>query len=333
MTTTASPPAAASPGLRVPAWLRRALRLAAAVVATLVTTTLVVFVGLNATGGDVVPLYAAHAELTPRAEQALRDEFHLDDPLPVRYARWLGDAATGDLGRSIQFRQPVGPLVGSRLSTTAWLLALSAVLTVGGGVGLGLLGSRHPRWRRPVLVATGFATAIPTFVAAALLTAAFAVSLPLFPVFGDGDGGALDRLWHLVLPAIALSVHGLGVIGRMTQAAVEAAASREHVEAAHARGISPARVRRRHVVRNALPVVLTVSGLEVGALLGGSVIVETAFGLSGLGSLLVQAVEGKDLPIVEAVVLLLVAGFLLVNLTVDLLGDRLDPRRRTEVRR
>lgn len=300
-----------------------------AILATLIATTAVVFVGLNATAGDTVPLYSANAELTPQAEAELRAEFHLDEPLAVRYVRWLGDAATGDFGRSIQFRQEVGPLVASRLGTSLLLLALASVLTVGGGLALGLLGARRPGIRRLVLALSSLATAVPTFVAAALLTAALAVAFPVFPVFGNGSG-LLDGLWHLTLPAIALSLHGLGVIARMTQAAVEGAARREHVSAAHARGIAEVRVRRRHVLRNALPAVLTVSGLEVGALLGGSLIVEMAFGLSGLGSLLVQSVEGKDFPIVEAVVLLLVAGYLLVNFATDLLADHLDPRRRGE---
>jgi peptide/nickel transport system permease protein len=304
-----------------------AARRLGSIVATLIATSLVVFVALNATGGDTLPLYSANAELTPQAEHALRAEFHLDDPLPERYVLWLGGAAHGDFGRSIQFRQEVGPLVGSRLTTTLLLLALASMLVVGGGLALGLLGARRPRLRGVVLAVSSLATAVPTFVAAALLIATLAVTLPVFPVFGDGTGLG-GRLWHLVLPAVALALHGLGVVGRMTQAALEAAGRLEHVSAARARGIDERAVRRRHVVRNALPAILTVSGLEVAALLGGSVIVETAFGLSGLGSLLVQSVEGKDFPIVQAIVLLLVAGYLLVNLTVDLLQDRLDPQRR-----
>lgn len=308
--------------------MRTLVRRAGTVLGTLIATTLVVFVALNATGGDTLPLYSANAELTPQAEQALRDEFHLDDSLPARYVRWLGDAVTGDLGRSIQFRQDVGPLVGSRLGTTLLLLALASVLTVGVGLGLGLLGARGGTAGRAVLAFASVATAVPTFVASALLIATLAVAMPLFPVFGDG-AGLVDRVWHLILPAVALSIHGFGVVGRLTQAALESAGRLGHVDAARARGLTERHVRRRHVLRNALPAILNVSGLEVAALLGGSVIVETAFGLSGLGALLVQAVEGRDFPIVQAVVLLLVAGYLVVNVTVEVLQDRLDPHRRT----
>jgi peptide/nickel transport system permease protein len=298
----------------------------AAGLATVLLASAVVFGALNATAGDPVPLYAAHAELTPAAQARLRAELHLDDPLPVRYADWLGGAVQGDLGRSVQFRQDVGPLVAERLPTTLLLVLLAGTLAVVVGVGLGLLGALRPgAVDRAVVMATSAAVAIPTFVAAAALVGVLAVGLGWFPVFGDGEG-LPDRLWHLALPACALALHPVGVIARVTRAAARRSAAAEHVRVARWRGIPERDVVRRHVVRGALGSVVSVAGLEVASMLAGTVVVETAFGLSGVGSLLVQSVEAKDAVIVQAVVLLVVTGFVLVTLLSDAVQARVDPR-------
>ncbi|WP_210492148.1 ABC transporter permease [Patulibacter sp. SYSU D01012] len=305
---------------------RRLLGRLAAGLATVLVASVVVFAALNATTGDPVPLYAANADLTPAAQARLRAELHLDDPLPVRYLDWLGGLAHGDLGRSVQFRQDVGGLVAERLPTTLLLVAMAAVLAVGLGVGLGLLAGLRPGpVDRLVVAASSAAVAVPTFVAATALVAALAVGLGWFPVFGDGEG-LPDRLWHLALPACALALHVVGIVARVSRAAVRRSAAAEHVRIARWRGVPERRVVRDHVLRGALGAVVTVSGVEVAAMLAGTVIVETAFGLSGVGSLLVQAVEAKDAPIVQAVVLVVVTGFVLVTLVTDLLQARLDPR-------
>ena len=167
--------------------------------------------------------------------------------------------------------------------------------------------------------------AMPAFVAAVGLTLVFSVHLGWFPVFGSGTGFA-DRLYHLTLPAIALAIGGVALISRITRAAVRTELASEHVETARSRGLSESRVLRRHAVRNAMIPVTTASGLTIGALLAGTVVVETAFGVNGGGSLLVQSVQDKDFPVVQAACLMLVIAFAVINSGVDLLYSVIDPR-------
>ena len=167
--------------------------------------------------------------------------------------------------------------------------------------------------------------AAPAVVAAIVLIWLFATRLSWFPVYGSGTGFA-DRIWHLTLPAIALSAGYLAYVSRITRAEVRAARSADHVDVALARGVGRAAVLRKHVLRNAAGPVLAVSGITVAGLLAGTAIAEQAFGVSGLGSLLVQSAARQDLVVVQVLALLLVAAFVLVNTLVDVLNAVLDPR-------
>ena len=162
-------------------------------------------------------------------------------------------------------------------------------------------------------------------VLSVVLIALFAVELGWFPVFGAGQGLA-DRLYHLVLPAIALALSGQALVARVTRAAVKEEAVREHVETARGRGLPDRVVLRRHVLRNALIPITTVGGVTVAALLTGSVIVEKAFGLGGLGSLLITSIQAKDYAVVQIIALVFVGTFVVVNTLIDLLYVAIDPR-------
>ena len=178
---------------------------------------------------------------------------------------------------------------------------------------------------RAGLVMTTVLAAVPSFVAAILLTSVFAVRLGWFPTYGAGEGG-LDRIYHLVLPAFALSLTFIALLARVTRSAMLDELGREHVEVALSRGVPRRTVVRRHVLRNSLGPITTLSGLLVAGLLVSSAIVESAFGLSGIGSLLVQSVDKGDFPVVQAIVLIVVGAFVLVNLVVDLVQPLIDPR-------
>ena len=153
----------------------------------------------------------------------------------------------------------------------------------------------------------------------------FAVTLNWFPVFGSGSGG-LDRLYHLVLPALALSFGSAGYLTRITRASVEEERRREHVQTAVARALPGAVVIRRHILRNALIPITTVLGLTIASLIAGAVVVENVFAIDGLGSLLVKAILQRDFAVVQAVVLVLVFGFVIINAVVDVLYTVIDPR-------
>jgi peptide/nickel transport system permease protein len=195
------------------------------------------------------------------------------------------------------------------------------------GVGAGIVGAlrRGTRTDTAVLLMVTVGAAVPSFVAAIGLRSVLGVRLSWFPTIGNGTG-LLDRMHHVVLPAVALSVTFMALVARVTRSAMLDELRREHVEVAVSRGMSKSSVVRRHVLRNALGPIVTVSALLVSGMLVSTAIVETAFGMSGVGSLLVQAVNEMDFQVVQAIVLLVVAAFVVVNTLVDLVYPLIDPR-------
>lgn len=295
---------------------------------TLTLTSFLVFGAMHAAPGDPAAFLLKGRAPTPEAVAAVRSQYHLDEPVHVQYALWVGAAATGDLGRSVQFRQEVRGLLAARLPTTVALVAFASLIMVIGGLVLGVVSALRPGLvDRAVLLATTMAVATPSFVAAIGLIAVFAVGLGWFPTFGAGSG-VLGTIQHLTLPAFALGLSLIGLLARVTRASMVDELRRDHVDMARLRGIAESTVIRRHVARNALVPVVTITGTVVSGLIVATAIVETAFGLPGIGSMLVQSVVTRDFPVVQAICLLVVLAFVLANLLVDLLLPVLDPRTR-----
>lgn len=298
----------------------------AGLVITLLVTSFIVFGALYLAPGSQLGYLLGGRAATPADIARVTAQYHLDQPFVSRYAAYVGDLVHGRLGQSLVFKSPVTGLLSPRISTTVTLVIFASLLIVAVGISLGVwAGLAGGRVERTVTVITTAGLATPGFVAAILLVALFAVRLNVFPAFGSG-AGFFDRIYHLTLPAVALALSGLALVARVTRTSVAAESSREHVETARSRGIGEASVIRRHIVRNALIPISTVSGLTVGGLIAGSVIVETAFGLNGLGSFLVSSVNAKDYAVVQAITLLLVGAFVLVNTLVDVLYVVIDPR-------
>jgi peptide/nickel transport system permease protein len=292
-------------------------------------STIVIFGMMYLAPGDTLRFLSGGRSLTPEAEAAFREQFSLDDPLPVRYLNWVTAALQGDFGQSLVSRVQVTDLLAPRIGTTALLLVMASVIVIIAGIVFGLVaGLAGRRTDVAITAAVNLGMAVPQYVVAALLTAIFAVGLGWFPVFGNGSGLA-DQLYHLVLPAVALALASTAYIARITRVAVREESSREFVETARTRGLPSTVIIRRHVLRNALIPVTTVAGLSIAGLVASSVVVESAFGLNGLGSLLIQSVLAKDFAVVQAVSLIFVVLFLAVNLIVDALYVVLDPRLRT----
>ncbi|QZY51701.1 ABC transporter permease [Leucobacter tenebrionis] len=292
---------------------------------TLFLSSVVIFSALLLTPGDPIAALAGGAKPTPELITQIRAEYHLDDPIWSRYLQWLGGVFTGDFGRSFVYKTDVLDLVAPRFGVTFQLVLLTVVIILVFGVGSGILAAtRGPAVDRAVAVATALGMALPTFVVAILLIWIFAKSLGWFPVFGEGTGG-WDRLWHLILPAVSLSVMFIAYISRVTRSSLVAQLHSEHVETARVRGIPRSRIFRVHVFRNASPQILAISGTTIAGLFAASAIAEQAFGLGGIGSLLTEAAARKDLPVVQLVSLLLVAIFVVLNAVADLLGALIDP--------
>jgi peptide/nickel transport system permease protein len=307
------------------------LRLGGALL-TLLVAAFALFTALNLAPGDpATRLAGAHA--TPATLAAIRHQFGLDQPLPTRFARWLAALPHGDLGTSLTYRQPVASLIGPRVVPTLELVAYAGLLIVGVGVALGIWSALARRTGAVVTALTSVGLAVPSFVAAAALVALLAVEVPWFPSLGTGGPGLADRLWHLTLPAVTLAIGWVAYIAQITRAAVRQEARREHVDTARSRGIPGRLVLRRHILRNAMIPITTATGLTIGGLIAGDVVVEQAFGLNGLGATLVASVAQKDTTVAQAIGLLMVAVFIVVNTGADALQAALDPRIRAVTNR
>ena len=311
--------------------LRLALRVGrriTGVLVTLLAASFVIFAAVYAAPGDpAVFLAGGRDKLTPERLAQVRAEYHLDEPLFVQYGRWLWDCVHLDLGRSFKYSDQVADLVAARFPTTLQLVLYATVLFVVLGVGAGVLAAvKRSTWVDSAVVgATTLAASVPSFVAAIALVSFFGVRLGWFPVTGSGSG-FLDTVRHLTLPALSLALGALALVSRVTRQAMVDAAASDHVEAARASGVPERDIVRRHVLRNALGPIVTMCGLVMAGMLAGTVVVETAFGLSGIGSLLVGAINTHDFPVAQAVLLLMVTGYIVVTTLVDAVHPLLDPR-------
>ncbi|MEV6983193.1 ABC transporter permease [Sphaerisporangium sp. NPDC051017] len=297
-------------------------------VLTLLVASLVVYGSVFLVPGDPATLLGGGKALSPEALAVIRERYGLDDGFLTQYWHWLTGLFSGDLGQSAQYRQPVSAIIESRVATTVELVLLAGLLVVVLGIGAGAIAAlRGKRVDDAITFGVTILAAVPSFVAAIVLIFLFSVQLEWLPSGGDGEG-FVGTLSHLLLPAIALAVSFMAVVARISRSAMRREMVREHVELARSRGLPNGLVVRRHILWNALPPISTVVAMVLAGLIGGTTIVESAFGLHGLGSLLVNSVQSKDFPIVQAVVLMMVAAFVVANTLADLLALIINPKAR-----
>jgi peptide/nickel transport system permease protein len=303
-------------------------RLGAAVVVLFLGSVLV-FLGVRALPGDPATVLAGK-EASPEAIAAIRHDYGFDQPLPVQYARWAGKALQGDFGRSTQDLLPVGHIITQRLPVTIELSVLALIVAVGLGVTAGVVAATR-RGRFADHVATGFGLvglSVPHFWLGILGILLFSVRLHWLPASGyvpfTGDpGGNLERM---LLPALVLGTGFAAVLMRQTRSAMLESLSADYVRTARAKGLPERSVVGVHALRNSLTTVVTVLGLQLGALISGAVVTEQIFVIPGFGKLTVDAVVTRNYPVIQAVVLVTVAGYIAVNLLVDLTYGVLNPR-------
>ena len=296
----------------------------AAVVFTLLS--FLVFSLLYLVPGDPVKILVGTRRLTPEVRQAVTARYGLDEPLVVRYWHWLTHALTGDFGDSVRSATPVTDVLASRVSLTAWLTIGAFILAVAVGIPLGIAAARRRvSWvDRTIVGWSVVGVSAPGFALGLVLLYVFGLMLGWFPVFGEGSGLA-DTLWHLALPSIALAT-GIGaMLVRITRAAVGAELSQDYVTFARSRGVPSRRITAMYVRGAALPII-TSAGLILGTLFGSTVLVEEAFSLPGLGQLLADSITYKDVPVVQAIALLVAFVIIGVTLIVDVAAFAVDPR-------
>ena len=320
-------------GQRLAFILRRVLQ----AIPILLAIVVINFLLLQLAPGDAVDVLAGEAgSATPEYMAELRAKFGLDQPIPVQLANYVAKVAVGDFGWSFRHEMPVAELVLDRLGPTLILMGATILIAVGVGAFLGLLAATGLNtWRDniiSVLALVSYAT--PLFWVGLMLILAFSVNLGWFPTSGMETIAAFhtgwDRVWdilhHLVLPATTLSLFYLALYTRLMRASMLEQAGMDYVVTARAKGLTERRIVYRHVVRNALLPVVTMAGVQVSSLVGGSVIVETVFGWPGLGQLAFESLFARDLNLLLGIFFLSAVLVLVVNLFVDILYTMLDPR-------
>lgn len=302
--------------------------------ATRVTGTMVVLLVLSIgvfgllylAPGSIERTLLGTKPVTAESLAAVRAQYHLDDSLVSQYLRWLGAAVRGDFGISIRTGESTSDMIGSRLPRTAVLVVMSVVLAILIGVPSGVASAlkKGRALDNSISIVAVAGISAPPFALGLVLLLLFSVQLPWFPSYGIGSGWA-DGIWHLVLPAVTLAVGGAGLIARFTRTALVAQLDQDYVTFARARGLS-AHATRRYALRNSLVPVLTAVGLVVTSTLVGTVLVEVTFAVPGLGTLLVDSVSFKDIPVVQAIVLLMAVLIAITNVAVDIAYAVADPR-------
>ncbi|MFN8664265.1 MAG: ABC transporter permease [Thermomicrobiales bacterium] len=299
----------------------------------LLGVSIVVFLCMQLVPGDI-----AKALLGPLATEETVAEFRhylgLDQPIPVQYVHWLGRALQGDLGRSFSNNMLVADLLQERLRNSAILLAGSLIIAIPLGIGVGLISAIRSGtvFDRAAMGATLVAANIPTFVFGLGLVIIFAVQLRWFPVQGmydmRGEGGRFDLLKHLVLPALTTAIPPAAIIARLVRSTMLETTNQEYIKAARANGLPERTVTMRYALRNAMPPIVTITGLQIGFLLGGAVFTEYIFAWPGIGDAIYKGILARDIAVVQGAVLVVAVWFVLVNLVVDVINLALDPRSR-----
>jgi glutathione transport system permease protein len=289
-------------------------------VPVLLTVSIFVFGFVHMLPGDPARLVAG-----PDAQlqdiEAVRIDMGLNGPLWSQYARWLENTVQGKLGRSIKTKQPVSQVIGERFMPTLWLTAVAMIWATALGITIGVLsGVRRGRWQDHVgMVAAISGISFPGFWLGLLLIDLFSVRFGLLPTGGYGT-------WqHFVMPGFTLGIGVAAVMARFTRSAFVEVMSEDYVRTARMKGVGERSVVWKHTLRNALIPVITLTGLQFGFLLGGSIVIETVFTWPGLGRLLVDSVSFRDYPVIQAEIMLFSTEFVLINLLVDLLYAAANP--------
>ncbi|MFQ5954239.1 MAG: ABC transporter permease [Kiloniellales bacterium] len=288
-----------------------------------------VFLLLHLTPGDPAAVIAGDYA-RPEDIIRIRAKLGLDQPIYVQFGTWLGSLLNGDLGISIFSNLPVTKLIGQRLEPTLALTTTTLIVAIVLAVPIGVLAAwKAGTWiDRVVMIFAVLGFSIPVFVLGYMLMYGFAVQLKWFPVQGyvSIGEGFLPFLRSLTLPSVALGVIYMALIARITRASVLEVLAEDYIRTAHAKGLSSQQVLSRHALKNAAVPIVTIIGIGVALLIGGVVVTESVFNIPGLGRLTVDAILHRDYPIIQGIILIFSAVYVLVNLLVDIAYTFLDPR-------
>lgn len=309
-----------------------ALRRILTAIPLLLVITVIIFTMLQFTPGDPLDAYIPPDQVVSAEQrQAIKEQLGLDQPKPVQYLKWLGNAVQGDLGYRIKNGEPVSRELGRRLPPTLLLMGSGMGLGIVLGILFGIVAAvkRYTTLDNFLTLLAFLGISTPAFLAGLLGMYLFALKLRWFPAGGyqtPGDGSVLDILRHLILPAMILSMLYVAILMRYTRSSVLEVINQDYVRTARAKGINYSMVVSKHVLRNALIPVVTVIGANIANLIGGAVFLESIFSWPGTGQLYLDAIDARDYPMIMGTTLVLAAVILFANLLTDLAYGLIDPR-------
>lgn len=303
-------------------------RLVQGVLTVFLVTAIVFFLVNLAPGG---PASIMRPDMTPAERQALTLQMGLDKPIAVRYVAWLGAAVTGNFGTSLSSSLPVSQEIAQRLPNTAELAVLTLIISIVVGIVLGVVSAQRRNGLMDYLIRfiSVAGLSVPVFWFAILLILLFSVSLHWLPSSGLSSGAGFDagdRVSHLIMPVLVLSLITLPNIIRFARSSMLDTLTQDYVRTARAKGLKEVRIVYYHVLRNALIPVISTVGVLVPRLLGGAVITETVFGWPGMGQLMFQAASGRDYPMVMGITVVMAVAVVVMNLAVDIAYSAIDAR-------
>jgi peptide/nickel transport system permease protein len=296
--------------------------------------TIIVFVLIRMVPGDPVDVMYGSEGMDEARREVLRHDLGLDQSVVVQYARWLGRAVTGDLGRSYRAQMPVMTLIGQRLPATLVLSVAAMIISVLIAIPLGVIAAvKRNTWADFTAMAVAIlGLSLPNFWIGILLVLIFSIALKWLPSIGyvPLSGGIGTSLSHLILPAITLGASLAGTTTRLTRSTVLEELGKDYVRTARGKGLPEKVVLMGHALRNALIPTVTMIGLQLGFLIGGTVVVEVVFAWPGIGMLLVDSIFARDYPVVQGVILVIAVFVVVINILVDVVYTILDPRIRLQ---
>ena len=305
------------------------LRRLGTTVFVMVFVSVLVFLLLHLSGGDPAEMLAGD-NATPEQVASLRAQLGLDDALPVQFLRWFGEVVQGNLGSSIYSAEPVLSLIGERAEATASLAFATMLVAVPLAIAMGVVAAHRANTGtdRALMVLAVIGFSMPAFVIGYLLVYVFAILLEWAPVQGYVPIGEGIGQWaaHLILPAVTLGLVYTALIARITRATMLEVLGEDFIRTARAKGVPVSRVLLKHALRNAGVPIATVIGIGVALLIGGVVVTETVFNIPGIGRLVVDAIGRRDYPIIQGVILVFSALYVVLNLLTDLSYTLIDPR-------
>lgn len=318
--------------------MRGSLQRLAMVVLLLLAVSMITFAAMNVLGDPLFNILGPIAGDTENPESlakidAAKAQYYLDKPLPERYVRWLGDFITGDFG--VRFgsdgQPPVSGLIKERLPRSLLLMGMAQVMALAIAIPWGVFTASRANKPSDKIstISSFFLVSMPNFALAVILYYVFALKLGWFPLRYNAQDGFFTRMWQLVLPAMTLALPGAAVYQRLLRTDLITTLQEDFILMARAKGVSKRRVLFRHALRPSMFSVITVFGINAGALVGGTLVVETFFGIPGIGTAVIEAILREDFPVVLAIVMIVATGFVVLNFLVDLLYTVLDPRVRS----